>query len=226
MGSWNWDRLAAGSALPAIVLFVIGSFLPGSPPALDDSRAKIVHFFASNHRSGLVGSILGGIAFIFFLWFASHLAATLRRGGEDRLAGVSFGGAIVALGLAGLSGTLNTALFWGAARHAPLTAKPLYTTAVIATTIIGFPVAAWIWGTAIACWRSKILPVWYAQASALAGLVVLFSGGALAHSGFYSPTGAYAYIGFVVFLAWLLVTSWLLIVRAEQAPRAAPTPAG
>src|SRR5438093_1537259 len=115
MGSWNWDRPAAASALPAIVLFVVGGFLPGTPPALDESRAKIVDYFASNHRAGLIGNILGGLAFIALLWFASHIAATLRRAGEDRLAAVSFGGAIIALGLGGLGGTLNTALFWGAA---------------------------------------------------------------------------------------------------------------
>jgi hypothetical protein len=74
--------------------------------------------------------------------------------------------------------------------------------------------------------RTGLFPEWYAPVSGLAALVLLFSGGAFAHKGFYSPTGAYSIIAFIVLLVWVAATSGLLMMQAggSQAPAAAQAP--
>lgn len=67
-----------------------------------------------------------------------------------------------------------------------------------------------------------MLPTWYAAITAIGGVVFLFAGAALAHSGFYAPDGAYALIGTIVFLVWILLTTAELIQHAaaeQEAPR-------
>jgi glucan phosphoethanolaminetransferase (alkaline phosphatase superfamily) len=226
MPRWNPERIAPASGLAAIVLLLISTFLPGTPPKIAAASPKIVHYFASHHRSGLVASVLGALGVIAVLWFIGTLASAIRRSGEDRLGPIALAGGVAAVAFVAVGGIISTALFFDVAKTSPGLAKPLYQTGTIATTLVGFPTAVLIAAAAIASFRRGLFPRWYAGGSGLAALVVVFSGAALAHKGFYSPTGAYAIIAFIVFLVWIAVTSGLLILQAEpaQAP-AAQTPA-
>ena len=58
--------------------------------------------------------------------------------------------------------------------------------------------------------------------TAIAALLVLFNGGSLAHTGFYSPTGAYGFVALIGAFVWVAITSGLLMRPDEaRAPRAA-----
>jgi hypothetical protein len=94
MAKWNWERLAAGSGILFVVLFIVGFFIPGKPPTMSAGNTKWVHYVVSNSREIKVGSILLGLALITFVWFAGSLAARLRDAGEPRLAAIAFGGAV------------------------------------------------------------------------------------------------------------------------------------
>jgi hypothetical protein len=223
MGSRNWDRLAAGSGFAAIVLFLIAAFLPGTPPQTTASKAAVVHYFASHHRSGLIAAIAGGLGLICILWFVGSVASAMRKSGESRLADVGLGAAMIALTAFLVSGGITTALFYGT--DTVQFTKGLYVTATIVSAFAGFPLAAWIGSAAIGAWRTGWMPRWYAAMSGIAAILALFNGGALAHSGFYSPTGAYGIVALVAVFVWIAVTSAMLIREAERAPRAAAVPA-
>ena len=220
MGKWSWDRLAAGSGIVGVAGLLIGTFLPGSPPTVTDTRAKVITYFVSHHRRGLLAEIIVGLGLLALIWFFGTVAATVRRRGEDRLAAIVLGGGIAAIGIAFIGTAINTALFFSVA-HDTLLARPLYITSVVATTLIGFPAAALLFAVTIAAARSHVFPQWYVWPSGLAALVLLFSGGALAAKGFYSPTGGYSIIAFIVFVVWVVVTSGLLLTQeqVELAPQ-------
>src|SRR5437868_345975 len=99
MARWNWERLAGGSGILFVVLFVIGWFVPGKQPSLSASNAKWVHYFVSNSREIKVSAILFGLALMAFIWFGGSLAARLRDAGEARLGAIAFGGTVATAGV-------------------------------------------------------------------------------------------------------------------------------
>ena len=220
MGKWSWDRLAAGSGIVAIVLFVIAVLLPGTMPQASDSKAKIVHYFAAHHRSGLASAVFGGLGLIAMLWFFCCLARTMRRSGEERLADVTIGGIAIALATLLIAGGMQAALFYGI--DTPGVVKALFVMSTIVSAFGCFPLAASLGAFAVAEWRSAALPQWHAMLTAIAALLVLFNGGSLAHTGFYSPTGAYGFVALIGAFVWVAITSGLLMRPDEaRAPRAA-----
>jgi hypothetical protein len=214
MGKWSWDRIAAGSGIVGVAGLLIGTFLPGSPPTVTDSRAKVIHYFVSHHRRGLVAEIIVGLGLLALIWFVGTISSAIRSKGQERLAAIALGGGIAAIGIAFIGTAINTALFYSVA-HDTLLAKPLFVTSVVATTLIGFPAAALLFAVTIAVARSHMFPRWYVWPSGLAALALLFSGGAFAAKGFYSPTGGYSIISFIVFLVWAVVTALLLMTETR-----------
>lgn len=211
MGRLNWERLAAASGAVFVALFVAGFVLAVSEqPSLGDPNADWVTWVGDNRRELKVAAILLGLALVAFLWFVGSVAHALHRVGEERLASVATasGAAMAAIAIVGV--TLVTALAWRVAGEAPRLTKPLFEVQLVAFTLISFPVAAFAYTTAVATWRSRLFPRWYAAPAGLAALAFLFGGGALALKGFYAPDGAYALITTIAFLVWVLVTSVLL----------------
>ena len=209
-GRWNWDRLAAGSGIVFVALFIAGYFSSAKPPSLNATNSKWVDFVLGHSKELKLSSILFGLAIIAFLWFAGSLAARLRDGGEARLASVLLAGVAGAIGTVGVLIASQTALVRIAA-DSPKEVKGWVDFLQVTNTIVDFPVAAVIGSVAIAALRSQVFPLWYGRVAALAAVVVLFGGGALSQKGFYSPDGGYSIIATIVFAAWALVTSGLMV---------------
>jgi hypothetical protein len=226
MAKWNWERLAAGSGILFVALFVIGFSLPGKPPTMSAHNDKWLQYILDNSREIKVGAILFGLALVAFVWFGGSLASRLRAAGEARLAAITFGGVVATAAVFAIATTIWTALAYRIAVEQPSIVKTLITLSTVAQTMISFPVAIVIGATAIALWRTGIVPKWWAQLNGLAALCVLVSGGALSHTGFYSPDGGYATISLIVSLAWTLITSgWLVMqMSGERVLTAKPVP--
>jgi hypothetical protein len=216
MRGWSYERLAAASGIVFVVLAVIAGAI-FNPPAVDKPTAKIVDYFLQHHRAGLVSAVLAGLALVAFLWFLGSIGSFLRRADELRLGMVALiaGAATVAVAFATVS--IEIALTYRVALDAPGMVKGLYELQVVTATLIGFPVGTLIGAVAVAAWRRRLFPLWYTAASAVVAIWVIVSGGALLHSGFYSPTGAFASIGFIAFLVWVASTSIGLMQTAGAA---------
>ncbi len=211
MGRLDWDRLAAASGAVFVALFVAGFALgTADQPSLGDPGADWVAWARDNARELKGATILLGLALTAFVWFVGSIAQALRRAGEERLAAVATtaGAAMASMALVGVA--LATALAWRVSADSPRLTKPLIEVEVILFTLISFPTAAFAYTTAVATWRSRLFPAWYAPAGGLAALAFLFGGGALTAKGFYAPDGGYALIVTIAFLVWALVTSALL----------------
>jgi hypothetical protein len=208
MGKWSAERLVF------LALYIVAMLVVPMPPGLGSSTGKVAAYYVDHHRAGLIQTFLLGMALIAFLWFLGSLVALIRNAGEARLASIAFAGGISVAGLALVGTTINAALFMRVALESPAMAGGLHVIAVTAYTLIGFGSATLAFATAIAVWRSKALPIWYAATTAIGGILFLFGGGALVHSGFYAPNGTYWWIATIAFLVWTLITTAELIQHA------------
>ena len=225
MARWDSERLAPLSGFGFVALVVAGNAL-FSPPGYGASNARLVAYVLEHHRRGLVAGILGGLALIAFLWLLGSLASALYAGGERRLAAIAFGGGLLALTVGALQTILLTGLAFRVVYDDPGSVKGLYDLRAAIGTLLAFPLAALAAATAIAVFRGGLLRRWYGWASAVTAVVTIVRGGALAHSGFYSPGGGYGVIAYVVVLLWVLATSVVLIMRPSQSGSPAVQAAG
>jgi hypothetical protein len=212
----RWERLAALSGFGFVALVVASNAL-FSPPGYGASNARMVAYMVDHHRRGLVAGILAGLALIALLWLLGSLASALYAGGERRLAAIAFGGGLLALAVGALQTILLTGLAFRVAYDDPGAVKGLYDLRAAIGTLLAFPLAALGAATAIAVLRAGLLPRWYGWASAVTAVVTIVRGGALAHSGFYSPGGGYGVLAYVVVLLWVLATSVVLMMRPPLA---------
>jgi len=224
MDGRNWDRWAAASGVVFVALFVAGFFSTTKPPSLNAANPKWVQFVLGHTKELKISSILFGLAMIAFLWFAGSMASRLRAAGETRIASTLMAATAAAVAIAGLLVACQAALVRIAADDATQV-KGFVDLMQVGGVIFAFPSCVIVAALALGALRSRLLPTWYGWLSALAAVVVLFGGGALAQKGFYSPDGAYSVIVTIVFAAWVLVTSGLLVAETGRAPRAAAAPA-
>lgn len=225
MGTWNWDRIAAGTGIGTVVSFIVGFFLVGDAPKLDDPAREITTYYTGERGSLVTATILFGLGAVLLIWFVSALATQLREAGQARLGATAFGGGLLVAGvlfliLVATAGAMLTAQEGG--DEGAVQALNQLTWA--AEVIITWPVAVLVGATAAAAFRSLVFPLWHAWAGGIAALLFLLGGTTWAKDGFWAPDGAYGTITFVLFLVWVVVTSSLLVSRAKaaDAPLTAP----
>jgi hypothetical protein len=179
-----------------VALVIVSFALVGeAPDATEDSAQEVLDFYADDDDKIALGSILGGLASVFLLFFAGWLRKVLRRaeGADGMLAAVSFAGAIVlAVGLA-----TSSAFSFAIADVADDIEDPIVFQTLNALTW-GFwlPFAAgtitFMVASGISVVRHGALPTWLGWVAIVAGIVM------------FSP--AFIVAGPVVGL-WVLVVS-------------------
>ncbi|HUH14673.1 MAG TPA: hypothetical protein VML35_02175 [Gaiellaceae bacterium] len=221
------ERIGAASGIAFAALVILGFFVAGRPPKLADGAAPLAQYFADNRGGILIAAYLGGLAIAFFVWFLGSLATTLRSAGEERMATIAVGGGLVAAALAiggiGISASLAHAAPPGGV-IAAASVEPLYRLEWLALTAASFPIAALAWATAVAVFRTGVLPRWVAWLSTVGTIVFLIGGATFARDGLFAPDGAWALLAYFAFVAWTAVVSAVL-VQHVGAPREAPKPA-
>ena len=71
MDDKTMEKYGALAGIVFVVLNVIGSVLMGSPPASDDSDAKILEWFVDKESGIKTSAFLGALSVIFMFWFLS-----------------------------------------------------------------------------------------------------------------------------------------------------------
>ena len=226
--SMTVDRARRAGGLAGILFVVAGVVslvLPGSPPKADET-AKITGYFADKHNEILASNYIAGIAFLLFLLFAgalrAHLGAADRGGlrpGGTMLAGAAVTAALVLAGTA----VVNGAVFQVAAANDANLNHALYDVASDLFVAMGFALATFFVGAAIAIANTRVLPNVLAISALVVALVSLVAPVAFfAKSGFFAIGGAYGFIAPGLALLWVLGTSIMMLLPA---PAPTPTPA-
>jgi len=207
----RWGGLAG---LAFVVLALLGRFLPGNPPNVDDSRSTITSWLADTRTSMLVASLCWAAAAGLVIWFASAFAEAMRERDERSdvhlalLAGsVLVGGAIF------VNAALTAATAFGIdGRDAALTLMMYQVTAVM-TTMIGFAATLPLAAAGLGVLRTRLMPNWLGYLALLAAVVtfigafgVFIDSGALVAGGFLT-TG----IPLLLSAVWIICASGYMV---------------
>lgn len=215
----RWERLAAGTGILFVATVVASQVILPAPPKLED-LSGFTTYIADHHRALQTQAYLGAISIVFGVWFFGTVRAMLRRaeGGEGHLANIAYGGALVALSIAGVCITTFAAVAFR-------TQDQVVTRALLDIGTIGFaflfiPLAGTAFAVALAAWRTGVLPKWYAGLSALFAAAGIATGaltyGTTGSLSLNNPTGV-SMIPTISLGVWVLVTSVLLMVGEAEA---------
>src|SRR4051794_17178074 len=97
METRGWERLAPLSGIVFAPLLFASFVIPGTPPDATDSTAKVVHYWSTHDSKNMIAALIGALAVVFFIWFASSLRSAIMEaeGGTGRLAAIVYGGAVI-----------------------------------------------------------------------------------------------------------------------------------
>jgi hypothetical protein len=200
----RWGGLAG---LAFVVLALLGRFLPGNPPTVDESDSAITAWFTDNRGMILTSALMWAAAAGLVIWFASAFAEAMRERDERSdvhlalLAGsVLVGGAIF------VNATLTAATAFGIdGRDAGLTMM-MYEATQVMTTMIGFAAALPLAAAGIGVLRTRLMPNWLGYLALLAA-VVSFAGA----FGVFATSGTWVAGGFLMTGVPLLLSAvWIV----------------
>jgi hypothetical protein len=207
------DRWGPLTGIAGVALMVIAFAIAGSSPDTSGSDAKIASFYTSHsHQTkNIVAYLITVLAILCLLAFVAALRSRLSmvEGGVGRFGAVAF-----AAGVASLTAlTAAIALFAAPAFAAddtsrfhldPNTYRLINDLGYEFWIAAGVTSALLVWSTMVVAFRTGLLPRWFAWASAVVGVIALFTV-------FFFPM-------FLVWL-WIVVVAILLVRRP---PAAAP----
>jgi hypothetical protein len=224
MDDRTWERWSALGGIAFVVLVALTAFLPGEPPKVTDSAAKIATFFADKESELRWSAFIGGLAFLAVFWWAGAVWRLMRRGegGVPRLAILAVGGLVFANAMAGLAGLINSAVAMRtvAGVGGAQSAKTFYVIGWVIGGAVAFGVAAFLFGFSAVIIRSGVLPRALGWFGAVLGVVALASGATVAST--RDVFFALSLIMLVGFLLWILIASVLML---RSAPASATTSA-
>lgn len=211
----NWERVAAASALPFVVL-VVGATANGSTLSSGSSGAKVISYYTQHRGAEHADVVLIGLAVFVGFFFFGSVRSFLRSDPETEwLAAVGFGGAVV-FGMGAL--VEAGALFALADKPSQLGQATAHTLNLVPNlftpVMIGVGVAALLCANGLAILRSRLLPAWLAWLGLAAGIVALVPW--------------IEFIGLIGVGVWSLAAGYLIYRQQphprEATPLAAPAP--
>jgi hypothetical protein len=203
MDDERWERYAAVGGVVFVILNIIGAVLPGTPPAADDSAAKITEYFQDHTGAIEAAQIFLGVGVIGLVWWFGSLWRMMVRAedGRPRMAIVALLGLAAAAGLVLLSGALTSAT---ALRIDDVGegARFNYVFASVVIATAGFGIVAFLGAVCALNYRTNFMPQWITYLGWLGAAG--FLGASL---GSASDNAAFFVLGFASFLLWCL---WII----------------
>ena len=221
MNDANYERLGAIAGIAAMVLIIVGFFLPGAPPKADDAVSEFTDFLVDKRGALLAGTMLIGLGAALLLTFFSALRDQLAVGGRgNAFAREAFGAGIVTvtINLIG-AGILAGAAFEVGGLGDDVLNRALLDTAAEVFTLAGFPVSFFFFSAAAAVSQSGGLPRWTVPTGYVVAVIQLISTVAVfASSGFFAAGGAFAPLAFLVAAIWIIAVSVVMLRGGAAAP--------
>jgi len=224
MAEETWERYAWVAGIAAIVLFIVATFIAGSPPKPHDSVRTVFNYVNNNRGAIEWGGYLVGIGITLFIIWVAALASTIRRAlnTASGLVTLVIVGAAVGLSLA-LVGTA-IANFEALQIHNLQGGVYLFFVLNYVLGAVGsFGTAALVLGVSLAVLRTEFLPRWLGPVGLVVAVLQLVAAIGVATLG--NTIAAVALVAFLVWAVWVVVISVLLLARSTAAGPV-PAPAG
>lgn len=194
MGPERMDRLAPLAGVLFTAIFVVGFLTGGDTPDVNAPGQEVIsHYDDDKVFVNILTLVIGAVVFMFF---AGALAGRLRAAGQEWLATLALGGAVIyAVGL-GLFATSQIALSDASDLGQPEVAQALniIDNTNFFPTVIGLCVVLLAVGWHVLASRS--LPRWIGWVSVVLGLLAL--------------AGPLGFLAFLLFPVWVFVVAILL----------------
>jgi hypothetical protein len=204
MSTWL-SKWAPAAGVLAGVLIAIAFFASPNSPGDTASGAQVIAWYGSHHTSDFTFDLIGGVAFLFLMFFAVSLPRQVRTGDRwlayGALAGAAFGGVgfVTSIGLDAVIADNYNHLTVASAQALNLLGNDFFL-----PILVGFALFGILTGLAVVVGR--ILPKW------MGGVMFVFGLACLA-----GPAG---FFGVLAVILWALVAG---IWMAKQGP---PVPDG
>jgi hypothetical protein len=206
----KWERTAALGGFVFVILNAVGGFLPGTPPAADDSKEKVFTFFADHESALKWNQVLAGIGAIGLAWWFGSLFRRLRAAedGNPRLSVAALLGLALGGSMALVSGAIVAATAQRLDNLGPDFTRALFTVASVMLAGSAFGVVIFLGAVCALNLRAKMFPAWtnYVGWLAAAG----FLAGSFAAVTDAAAIGALGFLSFLVWCVWILALSTMM----------------
>ncbi|MEY2424183.1 MAG: hypothetical protein QOI95_4250 [Acidimicrobiaceae bacterium] len=209
----KWARYAALGGFVFVVLNVVAGFLPGVPPASDDSATEVAKYFKDNATNIQTAQALALLGTIGLAWWFGSLFRRMRaaEGGDPRLSVVALLGLALGGATAIMSGAITAATAmriddFGTGGEGAVRLFYSLSLVVIASSAAGVIIFLSAFGALN--YRARMFPAWTSYLAWLAAagfLVGLFSVCTDA-----SAINSIGFISFLVWCVWIVAISWLM----------------
>jgi hypothetical protein len=225
-----WSRYGAGAGAAAVVLYLVGGAIVGSPPDFDAPAPEAAAYFDEESDRIQLGSAFFAASAPFLVWFLATVTSLARDVGRGprRAAAVAYG-----CGLATLILFLVdvSALAVGALRPENMIAAPELAAALLDVSFLAIAMAAFLtagmFGAfAVVVLRDRALwPDWVGWLGVLAAVACALRIGTLfTTEGAFTAGGALGFwVPVIGFMGWTMVASVLLAVKIRGSEETAPT---
>ncbi|MEV6271463.1 hypothetical protein AB0L64_30160 [Kribbella sp. NPDC051936] len=200
-------RWGGFAGLAFVVLAMLGRFLPGTAPTIDDSDSTISSWLSDHRSMILLSSLLWAAAAGLVIWFAAAFAEAIRERAErsDVHLALLAGSVLVGAAIFVNAGLTAAAAFGITGRDAGIT-MALYELSAVMTTMIGIAAALPLAAAGIGVLRTHVMPNWLGYLALLAAAVSFL--GAL---GVFADSGTFVAGGTLMTTVPLLLSAvWIL----------------
>lgn len=200
----RWGGIAG---LAFVVLAMLGRFLPGTAPTVDDSDSAITSWLSDNRSMILLSSLMWAAAAGLVIWFSAAFAEAIRERAERSDVHLALlAGAVLVGGAIFVNAGLTAAAAFGIdGRDAAIT-MALYDLSAVMTTMIGFAAALPLAAAGIGVLRTHVMPNWLGYLALLAAVVSF-----LGAFGVFADSGTFVAGGMLMTTIPLLLSAvWIL----------------
>jgi hypothetical protein len=212
MSEDSGQRIGAYGGIGFVVCAVVAAFIPGQPPAFDDSVSKIQSYFADRHTALNLSNLLTAVALILVFAFLGALRVRIARaeGEGGYLAQVFYGAGMVTIAVVMVGAFLTVAM---TQRIAGLQDDGVVRAGFEITYLLAFGGAAFTSAVMLAAastviLRTGMLAGWIGWLGMLGAAVNLVGGGAI----MIQDTSGLTFLGLIGFLLFALWTVSICVV--------------
>jgi hypothetical protein len=197
------SRFVPLTGVVVVALLVVSAFLPGSMPSSSASGVQIIAYAKAHQNSLNASAFLIGLSLFFGLIFYGQLSGYVRSSPKgERLATISFGGAVLFAAGGGVAGGTSLALADSPQKLDPAAAQALYALMRDLPMILFVGVGVLMFAAGLAIVRSQLLPRWLGYAGIILGVITLL------------PLG---FLALVIGAVWTLAASVAMMLRGPAA---------
>ena len=211
-----WERYAWMAGILSVVLFVVATFIAGTPPNPGDSIAKVFNYVHNNPDAIRWGGFVVSIGIFLFAFWLAALASAVRRSlqGPSGIVTLVILGGVIGLTLALVGTAVANVEVLRIHQLGPSGVYFFFGLGYLLAAVGNFGTAILVGAIALAGLRVKMVPSWLVAISGV--LAVGFVVAGLGVATFRSEIATVALVVFLVWALWIVAIS-VLMLRKPQA---------